>query len=166
MDINLFSKDYKIKKLSEENVDEIYNLCCKNVIYYEHCKPFVSKESIIFDLSDTPPNVDLKDKYYLGYYEGEKLIVLLDLIDNYPDEKMVYIGFFMTDTSVQNKGVGSKLISELVEFLKLNGYERIRLAWIKGNNQSESFWIKNNFKVIKETKGNVSEVVLLAERIF
>lgn len=109
--------------------------------------------------------MNLKDKYYLGYYDGEKLIALLDLIENYPSEKFVFIGFFMTDINVQNRGIGSNIIDELILYLKTNEYVGVRLAWIKGNIQAENFWIKNGFEIIKETSSNVAEVVVLSEKI-
>ena len=31
-----------------------------------------------------PDNIDIKDKYYVGYFKNEKLIAVLDLIDGYP----------------------------------------------------------------------------------
>ena len=32
----------------------------------------------------------------MGYYDGEKLIAVMDLILTYPDEQTAFIGFFMT----------------------------------------------------------------------
>ena len=34
-----------------------------------------------------PPNKEAFDKYYLGYYDGEKLIAVMDFILGYPDKK-------------------------------------------------------------------------------
>ena len=51
-------------------------------------------------------------------------------------------GFFMTDVSVQNKGVGSGIITELCEKLSQRGYLYVKLGWVKGNPQAEYFWKK------------------------
>ncbi len=40
----------------------------------------------------------------------------------------------------------------------------VRLAWVKGNPQSECFWLKNKFTIIKETTSTVCNSVILAER--
>jgi len=40
----------------------------------------------------------------------------------------------------------------------------IRLAWVKGNPQSEHFWMKNGFLPIKETSSTAAEKVILAEK--
>jgi len=70
----------------------------------------------------------------------------------------------MTDASVQNKGVGSAIISEVVDYLKSINYVAIRLAWVKGNSQTEHFWLKNGFTAIKETLSTAADHVILAEK--
>ena len=54
----------------------------------------------------------------------------MDLILGYPDEDTAYVGFFMADVSVQKKGVGSGIISELRHFLNDNGFSNIKLCWV------------------------------------
>ena len=89
-----------------------------------------------------PPDKESFDKYYLGYYDGEKLIAVMDLILHYPDKDTAFIGFFMTDVSVQNAGIGSVIIDMLCSCLKNYGFSSIRLGWVKGNPQVEHFWKK------------------------
>ena len=51
----------------------------------------------------------------------------------------------MTDVSVQGKGVGTGIITELCEKLSQWGYLYVKLGWVKGNPQAEHFWKKNGF---------------------
>ncbi len=88
----------------------------------------------------------------------------MDLIDAYPDESTAFIGFFMTNTAIQNRGIGTRIVQELGRYLKSQGYKHIRLGWVKGNFQSESFWHKNGFSetgVSYETSGYT---VIVAQR--
>ena len=73
------------------------------------------------------------------------MIAVLDLIDKYPNDKTIFIGFLMLDINFQNKGIGSKIINELIDTVKEFGYQDIRLGYVEGNNQSYSFWKKNGF---------------------
>lgn len=164
MNIDRFSKKYKTKKLSEADTYDVFSLCSKNKMYYEYCPPMVTEESIIEDMNALPPNIELKDKYYIGYFFEDKLIAVLDLIDGYPENKIAFIGFFMMDISLQKKGIGSNIISELCDYLKGKGFEIVRLAWAKGNPQSEHFWLKNKFIIIKETISTACNSVILGER--
>ena len=72
----------------------------------------------------------MEDKYFVGFFEKGRMVAIMDLIDGYPEEKILFIGLFMTDGGVQNKGVGSAIISELTDYLKSINYIAIRLACI------------------------------------
>ena len=154
----LFSKKYDVRKLQKNYIDQIYNLCIKNHLYYQYCPPYVTKKSIESDMMTLPDNVDIKDKYYVGYFKNEKLIAVLDLIDGYPKKDIVFIGFFMMDINVQKHGIGSAIVNELIDYLTTLEYKEVRLGWINGNLQAEYFWIQNGFCPIKEDR------VVLANR--
>ena len=146
IEINRISKEYEVRMLNESDVQQVYNLCSKNELYYQYCPPYVTTDSIKADMTALPPGVTQDNKYYIGFYDSGKLIAVMDLILGYPDEDAAYIGFFMTDVSVQNKGVGSGIISELRHFLNDNGFSNIKLCWVQGNPQAEHFWHKNGFR--------------------
>ena len=156
----LFSKKYYVRKLQKNDIDQIYGLCSKNHLYYQYCPPYVTRKSIESDMSALPDNVDFKDKYYVGYFKDGKLIAILDLIDGYPKKDIVFIGFFMVDSTIQKSGMGSAIVKELIDYLTTLESEEVRLGWINGNPQAEHFWIKNGFCPIKEDR-----VVLAKRRI-
>ncbi len=145
LDITKLSGVYHVRRLGEEDLPAILSLCSGNGLYYQYCPPFVTEQGIINDMKALPPKKSLCDKYYLGYFDGEKLIAVIDLITAFPDERTADIGFFMTDASVQNAGIGSRIIGELCSFLPTAGYTGVRLGWVKGNPQAEHFWHKNRF---------------------
>ena len=140
-----FSTKYIVKLLDTKDLKDIYNLCVLNETYYKYCPPSPSTESIKKDMEALPPNKSLEDKYFLGYYENDRLLAVMDLIDKYPNDKTAFIGFFITDINYQNKGIGTFIINELTNYLKNNGYHNIRLGYVMGNIQSESFWKKMGF---------------------
>ena len=70
MDIRLLSKKYKVRTLGIHDVDTIYEMCCKNEIFYQYHPPFVTKESIVEDMSALPPNKRSDDKYYIGFFRA------------------------------------------------------------------------------------------------
>lgn len=165
MEVQKLSGKYMVRQLRKNDINEIYELCIGNFLYYEYCPPLVSKESIREDMATLPPGKELSDKYYLGFYSRGKLVAVLDLIVGYPQEDTIFIGFFMTDVSCQKRGIGSEIISELCDELKENHFRSVRLAWVKGNPQAEHFWLKNQFIKIKETTSTAAEKVILAERL-
>lgn len=164
MDISRFSDRYNVRRLTEENIGNIYGLCRGNPLYYMHCPPFVTRESIARDLTVLPPGREPGDKYFLGFYEGERLIAVMDLINGYPDRNTVFIGFFMTDAAVQNRGVGSEIIDALCLSLKKLGKSSIRLGWVSTNPQAEHFWHKNHFFETGTVNHMDAYTVTVAER--
>lgn len=155
---------YPVRRLSEADIPEVLSLCGKNTLYYRYCPPCVSEQSLRNDMSALPPGKTLADKYYIGYFDGRKLIAVLDLILSYPDHGIAWIGFFMLDADRQNHGVGSSIISELFASLKRTGINEIRLGWVEGNPQAEHFWHKNGFTEtgIKNTRDE--RTVVLARK--
>ena len=160
MDINLLSKSFEVRRLDKSDVDMIYNLSCKNEIFYQYHPPFVTKESIKEDFEALPPNKSYEDKYFLGFFDNYILVAIMDLILSYPTEKVAFIGLFMTNIEYQNKGLGSNIIGDVCSYLKKLGYKKVRLGVDKGNPQSYHFWIKNDFDVISENNYILMELEL------
>ena len=144
----------KAKRLKEQDIENIYNICKNNKTYYKYYKQEPTFENIKEIFIALPPKVTMKDKYFLGIYENNKLIGILDLITNFPAKNSVYIGLFMLDINLQNKGIGSVIINKLCIFLKKRKFNNIELAYIEDNVQARNFWLKNNFLF----KGNVTKL--------
>lgn len=160
MDINLLSKSFEVRRLEEKDVDMIYDLSRKNELFYRYHPPLVTKERIKQDLEALPPNKSDKDKYYLGFFDKDTLVAILDLILSYPTETISFIGLFMTSIEYQEKGLGSKIIRDVCSYLKELKYKKVRLGVDKGNPQSYYFWTKNNFHVISENDYILMELEL------
>lgn len=145
MDIQSLSSTYKVTVLSQSDIPAIWKLCSGNPQYYQYCPPVITEESINKDMQALPPGKAMEDKYYLGFWEGNNLLAVMDLILKYPNNSTAFIGFFMLHADKQGKGIGSEIIKEICCYLKKT-FSFIRLGYVKGNKQSERFWIKNSFQ--------------------
>lgn len=164
MNVGEFSNRYQVKKLTENDAEIVYSLCKQNRFYYEFCPPPVTIESICEDMRKLPPKKSSHDKYYIGWFDDGRLIAVMDLIDGYPNAQTAFIGFFMTDVSVQGNGIGSAIMKELCAYLCTHHYAAVRLGWVKGNVQSESFWHKNHFVETGVTCETDGYIVIVAQR--
>ncbi len=160
MEIKSLSNKYEVRRLDINDLDIIYDISCKNEIFYKYHPPFVTKESILEDMEALPPNKSFDDKYYIGFFENDLLVAYMDLILGYPTEEIAFIGVFMTNVQYQNKGIGTNIIRDMCDYLKNLGYKKVRLGVDKGNPQSNSFWCKNGFLIISDNEYNVMELVL------
>ncbi len=160
IDIKKLSKRYTVRKLNLDDVQMIYAFCKRNTQYYEYCGKEPSIELIEKDIEIAPPGILIEQKYYIGFFDNDKLVAVMDLVDGYPACDYVYIGFFMMDCELQGNGIGSKIVSESLEYLSEQGFQKCQLGIDKDNPQSNHFWRKNGFEVIREVE--IEEGIILA----
>jgi len=154
IDISKLSSRYVLRILEQSDVDMIVEICERNTIFYKYTEARPTKENILNDMQATPPGIDLSEKYYLGFFDNDELIAVMDLVDGYPKADITYIGFFMMNLKQQGKQIGTAIINEVIDYLKSIGKTSVRLAIDKGNPQSTHFWKKNGFEIISEADVN------------
>ena len=162
-DLSKLSTQYHVRPMHDADADAILAFCLQNDQYYRYCGKQPSRELILHDLRITPPNTSADAKYYVGLYDGEILVAILDLIDGYPDSETAFIGFFMMNRQLQGRQIGTRIIQELCLYLKETGLKRVLLGIDKENPQSNAFWAKNGFSVIREVEQEEG-TILVAEK--
>ncbi|MBS7209769.1 MAG: GNAT family N-acetyltransferase [Lachnospiraceae bacterium] len=165
LQINQISSKYAVKELTETDIDEIYELELGNPLYYRYGPPAVTRESVLKEMKALPPKKTYEDKYYIGFWDKEKLIAIMDLIVEYPNEDTAFIGLFMLEKSVQGNGVGTDIIAEFSSYMKSIGYSFVRLGYVKGNPQSKAFWLKNSFEETGVVCHNEEYDIIVLEKI-
>lgn len=159
MELHSLSSRYTVRRLDEADIDLLFELMCKNVLFYQYHPPFVTRESILADMKALPPRKCAADKYYIGFFEAQTLVAVMDLILAYPEPDIAWIGFFMTDVRFQGRGIGSAIIREVCAGLRAAGYPRVRLGVDRGNPQSYAFWTKNHFHKLGEAEYLLMELI-------
>ena len=150
LDLSTLSCRYAVRALTDADVDAMAALAAGNDQFYRYYSGRPTPEAMREDLRLLPPDTDPAQKHYVGFFEGERMVALLDLIDGYPDADTAYLGFFMLERGCQGRGVGTALYREIEAALRRAGKQRVRLAINKGNPQSTHFWTKQGFSVLKE----------------
>ena len=151
--LSKFSTQYRVRYMNDSDADALLDFCLQNDQYYRCCGKQPSRELILHDLHITPPNTSA----------GDILVAIMDLIDGYPDSDTAFIGFFMMNRQLQGRRIGSSIIQELCLYLKETGLRRVLLGIDKENPQSNAFWAKNGFSVIREVEQE-DGAILLAEK--
>ena len=108
MQLQSLSRRYTVRQLMETDVDAMLALCSGNPQFYRYHPPMANKASILDDLQAVPPGKTLSDKYFIGFYDGETLAAMMDLITGYPNPATAYIGLFMVDAAQQGRGTGQR----------------------------------------------------------
>lgn len=160
------SSNYLVKQFTEKDIPEIYTLAKMNTTYYKYMNMKPTHENLKEVITALPPNKSLEDKFFLGFYHDNNLVAILDLILKYPNDNTAFIGWFMLNKEMQHKGIGTKIITDILLCLKENNFSFVRLGYIKGNSESKKFWIKNDFKPTGiETKDENYTIVVMQRNL-
>ena len=141
----LSSAAMSVRKLSRSDLPALLSLCLGNPQYYAFLDEEPTMDALAAEMTELPPGCSLDQKSYLGFFDaGGDLFAVLDLIRGYPSERSA-----SSDSSwsvpLDRGGVGSLLISQLLDRLRGEGVSRVRLAYVEGNEQSRHFWRKCGF---------------------
>ena len=161
---NIFAP-YKARKLTEADVPDILDLYLENTEYFKHCPPSPNRETVKEDMVALPPKKEFADKYFIGIFDDNFLVAVMDLIDRYPDNQTVFIGLLMVSKSYQRKGIGTYITKALSQTLRTEGYVRIRLGYVKTNLSAQSFWLKQGFQPTGAESVRENYTVIEAEKI-
>ncbi|HFU4217310.1 TPA: GNAT family N-acetyltransferase [Streptococcus suis] len=151
-----------MRKITEADLEQVLALYQTNPLYFEHFPPLPSLESLANDLVDCPPGKSLSDKYFLGFWDKERLVAILDLIDGYPTEDTCYIGLFMVDAHFSGQGLGTSIIAELLSQLATR-FKKVRLGYVESNPQSVHFWAKVGFCPTGDVRELAGKTIVIAE---
>lgn len=136
----------------EDNVEDLQKLCENCSCYYKlmegkKVSPNAGKE-VFYDL---PKGKKLQDKIIIGIYtKSNKLIGIIDMIKDFPVDKIWFIGLMMLDPAERKKGLGEKMVKEYIKFASKNEIGKIRLGVLKENDGALKFWDRMGFKITRE----------------
>jgi len=109
IDVSRFSERYNVRVLTVRDMEDILWLMKNNELYFHYSGSECSPEQVMRDMTALPPGKSPTDKRYVGYYDRDYLVAVLDFVDGYPDSDTAYIGFFMLDHLSRGEGIGAAL---------------------------------------------------------
>ena len=165
MNIQHLSSQYTVRDLLPADAEAIYEVLKANTLFYKYHPPMVTVEGIMEDMKALPPRKGYEEKHYIGFFRGDTLTAVMDLIEHYPQPGTALLGFFAMNAKLQGQGIGTTIISDSLSYLAQLGFEKVRLGIDKGNPQSKAFWLKNGFTLTREEYEGESSTLLPMERM-
>jgi len=102
-----------------------------------------TESNTFFDI--LPPNKKMEDKFIIGIFKDNLLIVLIDLVQGYSEDNQWMMGSFIVDIDYRHKNLGTKLLGILEDFLIALKVESLRIVVQEFNPNAVKFWNKNGF---------------------
>jgi len=156
LNIEAFSTSHQVKRITEDDISDVYALCKSNQKYYQYMSTAPTVESLTEIISRVPEGAGKNDKYFVGFYEGEYLISVLELITGYPESNDAFIGWFMVDGHRQRQGIGSQIFADVRAAMAAQGYNYLSLSCEKENEDAIRFWKAQGFKVMSEDANHIN----------
>ena len=165
MDVETFSGDYHVRRIREEDIEDVYHLCRSNRKYYHYLHTRPTRRNLTDVITEVPEGSALQDKYFTGFYDDEDdLVAILDLITGYPEAGSAFIGWFMVEAERQHQGIGSQIVADLRAALSAQGIRKLSLACIKENTDAWAFWEHQGFTATGREVDQKDYIVEIFER--
>lgn len=156
LDIGALSTSHQVRRITQADISDVYALCKSNQKYYEYTNAAPTVESLTQIISRVPEGAGESDKYFVGFYEKDRLVSVLDLITGYPEKDDAFIGWFMVDGQFQRQGIGSQIFADVRAAMAGQGYDYLSLYCEKENAEAIAFWQAQGFKATAEDSTRVS----------
>ena len=148
--VETLSTDFEARRITEADIADVYRLYRANSRYYRSRSERPSKQRLTEVISETPEGAEPSQKYFVGFYDGEELFAVLDLIVGYPERSGAFIGWFMVDAPRHRKGIGSQLFADVRAAMKAQGFTALTLQCPAANTDARAFWESQGFAVVRE----------------
>ena len=149
VNIQTLSTDFDARRITEADIADVYRLYRANSRYYRSLDKRPSKQRLTEVISETPEGAEPSQKYFVGFYDGDDLLAVLDLITGYPARGDAFIGWFMVDAQRHRKGIGSQLFADVRAAMKAQGFTSLTLQCPAANTDAVAFWENQGFAVQK-----------------
>ena len=145
---------FAVRSISMEDKDSLQQLCESCLDYYDIVEGRTPQADAAEEiLTEMPPNTDKEDKFVLGIYNQDELLVgVVDLIRNFPAEGEWTIGLLMIDPRERGKGLGRRIHEGLVKDASDSGAKILRIGVAQDNHNAYGFWTSLNYTKIKEVE--------------
>ena len=155
INVDSLSTEHQVRRITESDISDVYALCKSNQKYYEYMNAAPTIESLTQIISRVPEGADTENKLFVGFYDNERLVSVLELIVGYPEDNDAFIGWFMVDGNLQNQGVGSQIFADVRASMTSQGYDYLSLYCEKENAEAIAFWRSQGFNIDKEDDSRI-----------
>ncbi|MBR5252214.1 MAG: GNAT family N-acetyltransferase [Oscillospiraceae bacterium] len=150
LDIGALSTKHDVRRITTADISDVYSLCKSNQKYYQHINGVPTVESLTQIISRLPEGAAQQDKYFVGFYDKEQLVSVLELITGYPQHNDAFIGWFMVDGHFQRQGIGSQIFADVRAAVAAQGFDLISLYCEKQNTDALAFWQAQGFGIVSQ----------------
>lgn len=152
--------------VTETDLETVLSIYKSNQAYFEQASNTVpTRQTVLDDIAARPPHVPLHDKHYELVYVDAQPVAVIDVLTNFPADKIAHIGLLMVDGDLHAKGYGRQILIALEH--RLHAFHTLRIGVFEQNEQALHFWQRNGFHIVDSKEMTILEkqhIVWLLEK--
>jgi GNAT superfamily N-acetyltransferase len=164
---------HRVRRLSRSDAASLQVLYERCTDYHEQhegipTRPTAAEE----ELSACPPGKQLSDKFALGVYSPDDVLVgYLDLMRDFPSAGEWQIGLLMLDPSQRGGGLGACVYGAAADWVASQGAHTISLGVLEEAPRAERFWRRMGFEevsrhpYVSETGRRAGRIIFMRRRL-
>ena len=146
LDFQAFSTHFSVRRITEADIADVYVLARMNHRYYRQLGTRPSIAGLTEIITNVPSDAGSVGKYFVGFFEDDDLVAVMDIITGYPDATSAFIGWFMVDVNRQGLGIGSSILADVRAACSAQGITRFVLRCPEPNTEAMQFWTAQGFE--------------------
>ena len=155
LDIESLSTAHQVRRITQADISDVYALCKSNQKYYQYTNAAPTVESLTEIITRVPEGAGANDKHFVGFYDGDHLVSVLELITGYPEKNDAFIGWFMVAGQLQRRGIGSQIFADVRAAMAGQGYDFLSLFCEKENKEAVAFWQSQGFQGVEKEDARI-----------
>ncbi|QMU07140.1 acetyltransferase [Levilactobacillus suantsaii] len=140
-----------VRALTHADDDLIYEFQAQHPEYFGHFQDHpVTRREAVQDVEDVPLNATADQKAYLGVFDHDRLVLIVDLIIDYPLPSLVWLGLWLPDKQLSRAQQG-ELYQSLVQTLLTVDAVQLQLSVFMGDRDAPTFWTDQGLTQVQRT---------------
>ncbi len=159
---------YRLGRVTEADMSKMLDLCRSCDAYYAlDIGRQPQEEDAVEILHELPPGKHLCDKYVIGMFDAENVLIgLMDIVRGYPEEETWMLGLLLIHSQERGKGLGKAFYQEVASWVKSEKGKKIRIGVYEDNDTGLEFWKSMGFEEIKRVElerssGRMKSVIVM-----
>lgn len=147
-----------VSRITRDDLPALTELCVGCSAFFEVVggKPgsLSTAEEILQAL---PPGKTARSKHLFGFFDGDALLVVTHLDEDYPEATDWYVALFIVAPASRKLGLGSRIWAAVESWIRRRGGTNIGLIVQHQNPGARRFWEAQGFSVTGETAQRLSD---------
>jgi len=140
-----------VRALTHADDELIYRFQAAHPAHFDFFQDHpVTRREAIQDVDDVPLNATSDQKAYLGVFEDDQLVLIVDLIIDYPLPSLVWLGLWMPAKDLSDQRLG-ELYQSLVKTLRAADAVQLQLSVFMGDRTMPKFWQAQGLAAVQTT---------------